>query len=279
MKTEKKTILRSELPLYTANYGKRTQRELFERNFKLIKILSGHALLSAYDRQLYLETNTYAFVTPGGFSKIKMYPERHKPFRLMCLNFNDLFLEEYRRKNTIRKIQCTSHLPCFETIKTDPWLDAVFASLNYYTQEGNLPDEQLIHMKLTECLYVLKCKYHELYQGILQHSIGNKTDLQTFMTKNYMHNAPLERFAELSGRSLSTFRRDFQNFFGMQPHKWILQKRLETAYKRIVEYREKPSDIFWELGFETLAHFSRKFKEHYGYAPSKCPAINDEFNT
>ena len=279
MKTEKKTILRSELPLYTANYGKRTQRELFERNFKLIKILSGHALLSAYDRQLYLETNTYAFVTPGGFSKIKMYPERHKPFRLMCLNFNDLFLEEYRRKNTIRKIQCTSHLPCFGTIKTDPWLDAVFASLNYYTQEGNLPDEQLIHMKLTECLYVLKCKYHELYQGILQHSIGNKTDLQTFMTKNYMHNAPLERFAELSGRSLSTFRRDFQNIFGMLPHKWILQKRLETAYKRIVEYREKPSDIFWELGFETLAHFSRKFKEHYGYAPSKCPAINDEFNT
>ena len=70
MKTEKKTILRSELPLYTANYGKRTQRELFERNFKLIKILSGHVLLSAYDRQLYLETNTYAFVTPGGFSKI-----------------------------------------------------------------------------------------------------------------------------------------------------------------------------------------------------------------
>lgn len=65
----------------------------------------------------------------------------------------------------------------------------------------------------------------------------------------------------------------------MKPHKWILQKRLETAYKRIVEYREKPSDIFWELGFETLAHFSRKFKEHYGYAPSKCPAINDEFNT
>lgn len=279
MKTEKKTILRSELPLYTANYGKRTQRELFERNFKLIKILSRHALLSAYDRQLYLETNTYAFVTPGGFSKIKMYPERHKPFRLMCLNFNDLFLEEYRCKNTIRKIQCTSHLPCFGTIKTDPWLDAVFASLNYYTQEENLPDEQLIHMKLTECLYVLKCKYHELYQGILQHSIGNKTDLQTFMTKNYMHNAPLERFAELSGRSLSTFRRDFQNIFGMQPHKWILQKRLETAYKRIVEYREKPSDIFWELGFETLAHFSRKFKEHYGYAPSKCPAINDEFNT
>lgn len=272
MKAERKTTLRSESPLYAATYWKRTQRELFERNFKLIKILSGHAQLSAYDRQLDLKANAYAFVTPGGFSKIKMFPEKNKPFRLICLNFNDCFLEEYHRKNSFRPITGKNHpLPGFEIIEPSLWLDAVFASLNYYTQSDELPDEYLVNMKLAECLYVLKNKYNELYQGLFNHKIGNKTDLNAFMTNNYMYNAPLERFAELSGRSLSTFRRDFMNLFGMQPHKWILQKRLETARKRIVENGERPSDIFWELGFETLAHFSRKFKERYGYSPSKCP--------
>lgn len=272
MKAERKTILRSESPLYAATYWKRTQRELFERNFKLIKILSGHAQLSAYDRQLDLNANTYAFVTPGGFSKIKMFPEKNKPFRLICLNFNDSFLEEYHRKISFRPTTGRNQpLPGFEPIEPDLWLDAVFASLNYYTQSDEKPDEYLVDLKRAECLYVLKSKYNHLYQGLFSHQIGQKADLHDFMTNNYMYNAPLERFAELSGRSLSTFRRDFMNLFGMQPHKWILQKRLETARKRIIENGERPSDIFWELGFETLAHFSRKFKECYGYSPSKCP--------
>lgn len=270
MKTEKITTLHSESPLYAATYHKRTQRELFERNFKIIKILSGNALLSAYDRLLHLKAGSYAYVTPGGFSKIKMIPEKNRPFRLICLNFSDHFLEKYRRKHPCHSDKNSRQLPCFASLETDPWLNAVFGSLQYYTTSESMPDDLLVNMKLAECLYVIQCKHPVLYQGLFLHKIGQKTDLSQFMAENYMYNAPLERFAELSGRSLSTFRRDFMQTFGMQPHKWILQRRLETAYRRIVEEGEKPSEIFGELGFETLAHFSRKFKELYGYPPSKC---------
>ena len=39
-----------------------------------------------------------------------------------------------------------------------------------------------------------------------------KVDLINFMERNYMFNMPLEKLGYLSGRSLSTFNRDFKKF-------------------------------------------------------------------
>jgi hypothetical protein len=39
-----------------------------------------------------------------------------------------------------------------------------------------------------------------------------KTDLREFMLCNYMFNIPINKFAELTGRSLSTFQRDFLRY-------------------------------------------------------------------
>ena len=57
-----------------------------------------------------------------------------------------------------------------------------------------------------------------------------KLDLEAYMNKNYMHNIPLEQFAQLTGRSISTFKRDFQNIYDTTPNKWLLKKRLELAH-------------------------------------------------
>lgn len=56
--------------------------------------------------------------------------------------------------------------------------------------------------------------------------------------------------------------------------KWLIDKRLEVAYHKIAEERQRPSDIYWELGFETLAHFSRKFKEKYHMSPSQLKGVD-----
>ena len=65
-----------------------------------------------------------------------------------------------------------------------------------------------------------------------------------YNNENYMYNAPMERFAELSGRSLSTFRRECMARFGMPPNKLILGKRLEMAYEKLSHDDVRPSDIY-----------------------------------
>lgn len=96
------------------------------------------------------------------------------------------------------------------------------------------------------------------------------------MNDNYMYNAPLVRFAELSGRSLSSFRRDFMETFKTTPNRWIMEKRLSVAYDMLKNGGKRSSEIYWEVGFETLAHFSRRFKERYGVPPTRINAVKED---
>ncbi|MNL11610.1 Virulence regulon transcriptional activator VirF [compost metagenome] len=89
------------------------------------------------------------------------------------------------------------------------------------------------------------------------------------MLQNYKFNVSLERFAYLTGRSLSSFKRDFVKIFNATPSQWLIKKRLEEAYFLIEKKDKKPSDIYLDLGFENLSHFSFAFKKLFGYAPKE----------
>lgn len=83
-----------------------------------------------------------------------------------------------------------------------------------------------------------------------------------------MFNMPLEKFGYLTGRSLTTFKRDFRKAFSMTPQRWLTKKRLELAHFQFSEKRKKPIGVCYEVGFENLSHFSYAFKKQFGYAPT-----------
>ncbi len=56
-----------------------------------------------------------------------------------------------------------------------------------------------------------------------------------------MFNMPMEKFGYLTGRSLTTFKRDFKKTFQTTPQKWLLQKRLQLAHFQLSE-KESKSD-------------------------------------
>lgn len=95
-----------------------------------------------------------------------------------------------------------------------------------------------------------------------------KIDLEAFMLQNFHFNVAMKRFAYLTGRSLATFKRDFEKIFHASPSRWLQQKRLQEAYYLIKEKGRKTSDVYLEVGFEDLSHFSFAFKKAYGVAPS-----------
>ncbi len=99
-------------------------------------------------------------------------------------------------------------------------------------------------------------------------SLG-KIDLEAFMNRNFHFNVELKRFAYLTGRSLATFKRDFEKIFHVSPSRWLLQKRLQEAHHLILDKGAAASDIYLDLGFEDLSHFSFAFKKMYGVSPSK----------
>ena len=124
-------------------------------------------------------------------------------------------------------------------------------------------------LKMKEGVKLLLLALPELHDFLFDFSEPFKIDLEKFMLSNFRFNVPIERFAQLTGRSLAGFKRDFKNKFGIPPRQWLQLKRLTEA-KHLIETRHlKPSAIYLELGFESLSHFSHSFKKEFGKAPTE----------
>ena len=95
-----------------------------------------------------------------------------------------------------------------------------------------------------------------------------KVDVRRVVEENYTSPISIKELAYLSGRSLSSFKRDFQSIYGVSPAKWIREKRLSKARQMLLSSQMSVADVAYSLGFENPTHFSRIFKQQYGASPS-----------
>lgn len=131
-------------------------------------------------------------------------------------------------------------------------------------------------VKYEELLIILLRSQPELAGIFFNFDTPQKINIEAYMNRNFRFNVSLERFALLTGRSLSAFKRDFKAVFKDSPSRWLVRKRLQEAYFLVQNQGRKPSDIYLELGFESLSHFSVAFKKEFGIVPTSLKMNNKE---
>ena len=102
--------------------------------------------------------------------------------------------------------------------------------------------------------------------GNVEHKIFR--DIIDYLNDNYMYDLSMEEIASYTGRSLATFKRDFAKVSDLTPQKWIIKRRLEAAHELIKSGKKRVTEACFDVGFKNLSHFSKVYKETYGYAPS-----------
>lgn len=142
-------------------------------------------------------------------------------------------------------------------------------SLSPYFNDPSQVNPGLLRLKVMELLYnVMDCSKN-IFRQMLQLRQPVKTDIHRVVEENYTSPISLDELAYLSGRSLSSFKRDFQDIYGESPARWIREKRLAKAHEMLRSSSLSVADVAYSLGFENPTHFSRIFKQQYGYAPSQ----------
>ena len=142
-------------------------------------------------------------------------------------------------------------------------------SLSPYFNDPSQVNPGLLRLKVMELLYnVMDCSKN-IFRQMLQLRQPVKTDIHRVVEENYTSPISLDELAYLSGRSLSSFKREFQNIYGAPPARWIREMRLSKAHDMLRSSSLFVADVAYSLGFENPTHFSRIFKQQYGYAPSQ----------
>ncbi|OBZ08794.1 AraC family transcriptional regulator [Bacillus sp. FJAT-27264] len=140
-------------------------------------------------------------------------------------------------------------------------------SLNPYFSEPENIDENLIKIKLLELLFDLAAADQDLMLQLLQLKQQVRSDIPKIVEDNILNPVSVNDLAYLSGRSLSSFKRDFQSIYSMPPHQWIRERRLDRAKDLLMNSSLSVTDICFMTGFENITHFSRTFKERYDLSP------------
>jgi AraC-like DNA-binding protein len=192
-------------------------------------------------------------------------------FCLVLFFIPDQFICDSLKSRSKPMAQMNNDYGTVMELNANPRLETFFMSMASYFSGTKEPDEGLLELKFRELILTLADDPHngELlsYFCTLMHE-PKSVALQRIMNNNYCFNLTLEQYALLCNRSLSAFKRDFQDAMHTTPGKWLLEKRLGHALALLGHKDKNINEIAFESGFENASHFSRAFKDRYQSTPS-----------
>ncbi len=248
--------------------GKVFKTEAAFEQHMLIWFISGETRIIQADTSYLFGAGDIFLIPRNQLATIINYPKDGLPHQTVAMHLSAKHLRDFYAKLDIAPKGQATVSQKIRSFNNHPLLKSCLASLiPYFELQKGFP-ENIAVLKINEAISILRVIDSEVDQILASFEEPGKIDLAGFMEKNFMFNMPMEKFGYLTGRSLTTFNRDFKRAFQTTPQKWLTQKRLELAHYELAEKKRKPVEVYVETGFENLSHFSYAFKKHFGYAPT-----------
>lgn len=237
----------------------------------LVYLCSGEMdLIAPNNRRYHLEKGQSFFLPRNHKMKKIKHPSRNgEPFKGLFLQLKTPFLRKMISEvdlNTNIKHLKTEATP-YILLPDHPFLTGFFKRLESYFDAKQYPSAALMENKEKEAVLTLLQVKPEVVSLLFDFAEPYKVDLQDYMNHNYKSDLEISDFTHYTGRSLSAFKKDFEQAFHLSPGRWLTKRRLQEAH-RLMENGEKPHDVYMQVGFKNLSHFSTAFKREYGMPPS-----------
>jgi AraC-like DNA-binding protein/mannose-6-phosphate isomerase-like protein (cupin superfamily) len=91
--------------------------------------------------------------------------------------------------------------------------------------------------------------------------------IMVYLRENFQYNISMQEVAEVFGMSYYHFSRFFKKLTSKKFNEYLLELRLNSAQKKLLEENKSVSEVALECGFEYVSYFIQKFKERNGLTP------------
>ena len=123
-----------------------------------------------------------------------------------------------------------------------------------------------------ECeLYQLAARVAQCYGQHSSDRVIRRADRLLLQARDYIHanlmsDMSLDEISQQASLSKYHFLRMFREYYGITPHQYILNCRINKA-REALEQGSSLEDIVFDCGFSDLSHLNRRFKPVYGMTP------------
>ena len=245
-------------------------REGYISNHVVSILFSGEQHIKTYDNELIkVKPKEVLFIPRGMYYVSDLIPEEGS-FKSILFYFDDQLIQEFlanTRVTEVNKEETPDHLK-FGLV---PAINVFAESLINIYQSNQLRSKNFLNLKILELLYLLNglTQEQDFANFLFKLTLPKKRNIKAFMDSNFDKPLKIEDYAYLTGRSLSTFRRDFKSYFDTTPQKWLKDKRMEKAMNLLNEKERSVTDLAYEVGYENISYFIKEFKVKYGVSPKQ----------
>ena len=233
-------------------------------------IVSGSVVWKSREQEVIAEAGDAVFVTKGPH---RVYRAPHNDFCALLIFIPDEFIRKVIQTHHINIKDGRSDRPAgpMSVISLDlgKLLSVYFMSvLNYFSQPAP-PSKSLLKIRFEELIVniLTGTENRSLIAFFEDLCFDRKRSIKATMEANFAFNLKMEEFAQLCGRSVASFKRDFAKTYDISPGKWLKNRRVKYG-KFLLETTDlNVNQIAVESGFENTSHFIKSFKETYKYPP------------
>lgn len=242
----------------------------------IVYIKTGRQVIHDYDGLSdVIEENHLIFLTKGIYTVSDFVPAQGV-FNAVLFSMGDNLIDKYL-SSIIDGVTVGNQLSLNQArgtyvMKANEQIRRYMHSLaDVYSDLGQT--HALVELKLLELLHLI-ARQDQSYRFVreLSSKVNNNKkhrSITDFMEQYYSHKLRIDDYALLTGRSVSTFVRDFKRIYNTTPNKWIVDKKIEVAHGLMLINNYSVTRAALEAGFENVSNFIKVYKRKYGVTPKK----------
>ncbi len=239
-------------------------------NHAISIVLSGEQHIRTYEDQLIKVKAGEALFVPRGMYYVSDLLPSGDNFKSVLFYFDDALIQEFLSTSRVSAFS-REEVPDHIKFQQVPAIKLFTESLLHIYQDYRIRNKNFLNLKILELLHLIngQVKEQKLADFLFRLTLPKKRNIKSFMEKNYDKPLKIEDYAYLTGRSLSSFRRDFKAFYDITPQQWIKEKRLTKAVTLFQNKNLSVADVSYQVGYENTSYFIKEFKRKVGLSPKQ----------
>lgn len=244
---------------------------IFQNEACFLFIKDGKSILNSSTEKLNLYVSESVLLKCGNYFADLNQKSEHKNCEIIAVHLHKDNLKELYKDEVPNFIKSKENRPFAQKIEKQDIIIHFIDSLEFYFQNPTLVSDELLKLKIKELiLLLLQTKNADNIISLFSHLFTpRQANFKEIIQAHLFSNITIPELAVLAGRSVSTFKRDFESYFNDTPANYLKEQKLLKANELLVSTDYSVSEICYEVGFSDTSHFTKLFKLKYNTTPSE----------